>query len=42
MAGTTRPTVNRVLTRLRDDRLIELGRGSVTVLDRAALERKAR
>ena len=42
LAGTTRPTVNRVLTRLRDDQLIELARGSVTVLDRAAIERKAR
>ena len=42
MAGTSRPTVNRVLTRLREAGLIELGRGRVTVLDRAALERKAR
>ncbi len=42
MAGTTRPTVNRVLTRLRDDGLIELGRGRITVLDRATLEHKAR
>ena len=42
MAGTTRPTANRVLIRLRDDGLIELGRGRITVLDRAALERLAR
>ena len=42
LAGTTRPTVNRVLTRLRDDHLIELARGSVTVLDRAAIARRAR
>ena len=42
MAGTTRPTANRVLTRLRDDGLIELGRGRITVVDRAALEHRAR
>jgi CRP-like cAMP-binding protein len=42
MAGTTRPTANRVLIRLRDDGLIELGRGRITVLDRAALEHLAR
>jgi CRP/FNR family transcriptional regulator, cyclic AMP receptor protein len=42
MAGTTRPTVNRVLTRLREAELVEIGRGHVTVVDRAAIERRAR
>lgn len=42
MAGTTRPTVNRVLTHLREEGLVELGRGHITVMDRAALEHLAR
>jgi len=41
MAGTTRPTVNRVLTRLRHDGLVELGRGRITIVDRDALEHLA-
>lgn len=41
MAGTTRATANKVLRELEDQGVVRLGRGSVTVLDRIALERKA-
>lgn len=41
MAGTTRATANRVLRELEDQGVVRLGRGSVTVIDRIALERKA-
>lgn len=37
LAGTTRQTVNHVLVDLRDRGVVELSRGRVTVLDRAAL-----
>ncbi len=42
LVGAARPSVNVVLQRLVAQQLIALGRGRVTVLDRAALERKAR
>ncbi|MCB2100580.1 MAG: Crp/Fnr family transcriptional regulator [Rhodobacterales bacterium] len=38
MMGTTREAVNKQLRALEDEGLVRLGRGSVTVLDRAALE----
>jgi CRP-like cAMP-binding protein len=38
--GGTRATVNQVLQRLVTQGVVELGRGRVTVLDRAALRRK--
>ncbi len=41
MAGTTRPTVNRVLRRLEDDGVVALRRGHVTVVDVVALRRAA-
>ncbi|MFI6870914.1 Crp/Fnr family transcriptional regulator [Nocardia sp. NPDC050406] len=41
MAGTTRATANKVLRELEDQGVVRLGRGSVTVVDRMALERKA-
>jgi CRP-like cAMP-binding protein len=37
LAGGTRPTVNQILRRLEARGVIVLGRGRVTVLDRAAL-----
>ena len=42
MAGTTRPTVNRVMQDLAEAGLVELGRGRFTVVDPAALARTAR
>jgi CRP-like cAMP-binding protein len=42
MAGTTRPTVNRLLRRLEADRVVELRRGHITVVDTAELARRAR
>ncbi|HEY1739655.1 MAG TPA: Crp/Fnr family transcriptional regulator [Acidimicrobiia bacterium] len=42
MAGTTRPTVNRVLKQAELDGLIALRRGQIEVLDRDALRRRAR
>ncbi len=42
IAGTTRPTANRVLQQLAADGIVELGRGRVHVLDRAALAARAR
>lgn len=42
LAGTTRPTVNRVLRELEEDGTIALGRGRVVILDMARLERRAR
>jgi CRP/FNR family transcriptional regulator, cyclic AMP receptor protein len=42
MAGTTRPTVNRLLRKLQHDGLVELHRGHVTVLDAATLAQRAR
>jgi CRP-like cAMP-binding protein len=42
MAGTTRPTANRVLKQLEDEGVLHLGRGRIVVVDREALHRKAR
>jgi CRP-like cAMP-binding protein len=41
LAGAARPTTNRVLRRLADDGVVALRRGSVEVLDRAALQARA-
>jgi CRP/FNR family transcriptional regulator, cyclic AMP receptor protein len=41
MAGTTRPTVNRVMQDLAEAGIVELGRGRFTVADSAALARAA-
>lgn len=41
LVGGTRPSVNQVLQRLQEQRVIELGRGRVVVLDRPTLARKA-
>ncbi|NMN98577.1 Crp/Fnr family transcriptional regulator [Antrihabitans stalactiti] len=42
MAGTTRATANKVLRELEDKGVLTLGRGTITVTDRATLERAAR
>lgn len=42
LAGTTRPTVNRVLRELEDAGAITIGRGRVEVVDLGSLERQAR
>jgi CRP-like cAMP-binding protein len=42
MAGTTRPTVNRVMQDLAEAGIVELARGRFTVADPAALARAAR
>jgi CRP-like cAMP-binding protein len=42
MAGTTRPTVNRLLRSLQNDGIVELARNRIVVVDRAGLERRAR
>ena len=42
LSGATRQTVNQVLTDLKDRSIVELGRGKVTVLDPAGLERAMR
>lgn len=41
MAGTTRPTANRVLRGAEDDGMVSLGRGRITIIDRVALARRA-
>lgn len=41
MAGTTRPTVNKVLARLAAEGLIRIVHGGVDVLDLAGLQRRA-
>jgi CRP/FNR family transcriptional regulator, cyclic AMP receptor protein len=41
MAGATRQTVNKVLRQAQDDGLLTLARGRITVLDPAALARRA-
>jgi CRP/FNR family cyclic AMP-dependent transcriptional regulator len=42
MAGTTRPTANRVLKRAEADGLLRLGRGRIEILDAARLASRAR
>lgn len=42
ISGTTRQTVNQLLTEWREAGVVELGRGRVTVLDRDRLDRLAR
>jgi CRP-like cAMP-binding protein len=42
MAGTTRPTANRVLKRAEADGLLLLGRGRIEILDPAGLAHRAR
>ena len=42
MAGTTRPTANRVLKRAEADGLLRLGRGRIEILDTDQLSRRAR
>jgi CRP/FNR family cyclic AMP-dependent transcriptional regulator len=41
LAGTTRPTVNRVLREMQDDGAVRLGRGRVEILDLRAVRRRA-
>jgi CRP-like cAMP-binding protein len=41
LVGGTRPSVNQVLQRLQDQGVVELGRGRVSVLKPADLQRKA-
>ena len=41
LAGASRPTTNRVLRRLAGEGVVVLHRGSIEVLDRAALARRA-
>lgn len=42
MAGTTRPTANRILKELEDAGVVAVSRGRIEILDIAALERAAR
>ena len=42
IVGTTRPTVNRLLRAAEGEGIVALGRGTVTVLDRGAVQRKGR
>ena len=42
MAGTARPTANRILKLLEADGVVALSRGQIVVLDVAALRRRAR
>lgn len=41
LTGGTRPTINQVLQRLVEQRVLEVGRGRIVVLDREQLARKA-
>jgi len=41
LVGGTRPTVNQILRKLEDEGVVALGRGKVTVLDRAWLDDQA-
>lgn len=42
LAGTTRPTVNRLLKALEKDGIVEVSRGTVTICDADVLRRRAR
>lgn len=42
MAGTTRPTTNKVLRAAEDAGAVQIGRGRIEILDPAALARRAR
>lgn len=42
MAGTTRPTANRILKELEEAGVVAVSRGRIEILDIAALERQAR
>ncbi len=42
MAGTTRPTANRILRQLQDDGIVALRRGTLHVLDAVSLAARAR
>jgi CRP-like cAMP-binding protein len=42
MAGTTRPTANRVLKRAETDGLLRLGRGRIEIIDADRLTKRAR
>jgi CRP/FNR family cyclic AMP-dependent transcriptional regulator len=42
LAGTTRPTANRVLQDLAGRKIIAVGRGRIEILDHDALDRRAR
>jgi CRP-like cAMP-binding protein len=42
LAGATRPTVNQVLRRLEEKGVVTLGRGSITVVEPARLDRGVR
>jgi CRP/FNR family transcriptional regulator, cyclic AMP receptor protein len=42
MAGTTRPTANRVLKQLESEGAVELARGRIAISDVAGLRRRAR
>ena len=41
MAGTTRQTVNRILNQAREDGLVDLNRGRITILDPAGVAGRA-
>ena len=42
LAGTTRPSANKVLRAAQDEGILQISRGSVEILDRPLLDRKAR
>ena len=42
LVGATRPSVNQVLQRLVDQRLVELSRSRISILDVPALAKRAR
>ena len=42
LAGTTRPTINKLLRSIEDDGIIRVGRGRLEILDPAALRERGR
>ena len=42
LAGTTRPTANRVLRSLEEEGIVAIERGRIAIVDVAGLSRKAR